>query len=80
MTMRIIFIIIFIIFSRIRINNEKPLLASSCLSVRLSLRLYQQSSHWTDILEILYWRPLWKSVEKLEFQVKKQYLPVDIKT
>jgi hypothetical protein len=33
-------------------RREKRLLASSCLSVRPSIQLYQHCSQWTELLEI----------------------------
>jgi hypothetical protein len=33
-------------------NREKHLLALSCLSVRLSIRIEQLGSHWADFHEI----------------------------
>ena len=47
-------------------NCEKRLLASSCLSVRLSARMEQLSSHWKDFHEILYLRIFRDSVEKVQ--------------
>jgi hypothetical protein len=35
-----------------------------------SLLMYQLISHWTNFHEILYWRPLWKSVRKPEIWFK----------
>jgi len=45
-------------------------LASSFLPVRLSVCLYQHGSHWTDFLEIWYWRLLRKLAEKLQISLQ----------
>jgi hypothetical protein len=34
------------------------------------IRMYQSSSHCTDIREIWYWRLLWKTVEKIKIWLK----------
>ena len=54
------------------------------MSVRMSIRMYQRSSNWTDVHKVWYWGLLWKSVEKL--QIKKNRtkisgtLPEDLST
>ena len=45
-------------------NCEKGLLASSCLSLRPSVRLEQLGSHWADIYEIWCLNIFRKSIEK----------------
>jgi hypothetical protein len=47
-------------------NCEKRLLASSCLSVRPSVRMEQLGSHWTDFRESLYLRIFRKCVQKIQ--------------
>jgi hypothetical protein len=42
------FVLIVSNFWRVRINSEKRLLASSCLSVRM----YQRGAHWTYLRQI----------------------------
>jgi hypothetical protein len=51
-------------------NFEKRLLASSCLSVRPSVRMEQLGSHWTDFQEILYLSIFRKPVEKIQVSLK----------
>jgi hypothetical protein len=46
-------------------NCAKRQLASSCLTVRLSVRVGQLGSRWTDFHEILHLRMFKKSVEKI---------------
>jgi len=48
-------------------NCEKRLLASPCLSVCLSVRIEQLSSHLTGFHEILYLGIFGKSVQKIQF-------------
>ena len=45
-------------------KHEKRLLASSCLSVRLTVRMEQLGTHWMDFHEILCLCSFLKSVEK----------------
>jgi hypothetical protein len=40
------------IFRHVRLAVEKRQQASMCLTVRLSIRMYQPASHWTDFREI----------------------------
>jgi hypothetical protein len=51
-------------------NCEKWLLASSCLSVCLSVRMEQIRSHWTDFHEIWHLCILRKSAEKIQVSIK----------
>ena len=51
---------------------EKRLLASSCLSVRLSYCVEQLGSHWTDFDEILYLSIFRKSVERIQVSLKSE--------
>ena len=51
-------------------NCEKRLLASSCLSVRLYVRMEQLAPHWTNFHGILYFSIFRKSVQK--FQILSQ--------
>jgi hypothetical protein len=51
-------------------NCEKRLLASSCLSVRPSVRMEQLGSYWTDFHEIWYLSIFRKSVEKIQVSLK----------
>ena len=46
-------------------NCEKRLLASSCSSVRPSVRMEQLGSHWTDFHEILHLSTFRKTVQKM---------------
>ena len=48
------------------VNYEKRLLASSCLQVRLPVRMVQFGSHWTDLHEILYLRIFRNSIQKIQ--------------
>jgi hypothetical protein len=43
---------------------------SFVMSVRLSVRMEQLGSHWTDFHEIWYWRIFRKSVEKIQVSLK----------
>ena len=49
---------------------EKRLTASSCLFVRLSVRMEQLSSHWTDFHEIWYLSIFRTSVENIQASLK----------
>ena len=49
---------------------KKWLLASSCLSVRPSIRMEQHVTHHNNFHEILYRRISWKSVEKIQVSLK----------
>ena len=51
-------------------NWEKRLLASSCLSVRPSVRMEQLGSHWTDFRIIGYLSILRKSVDVIQVSLK----------
>jgi len=51
-------------------NCEKRLCASSYQSVRLSVRLEQLGSHWTDFHETWHLRIVRKSVEKIQVSLK----------
>jgi len=59
-----------VIFRRVRNIAKRPLLASACLSVRLSVRMEQLGSKWTDFREIWYLSILRKSVEKIRVSLK----------
>jgi hypothetical protein len=48
-------------------KRKKPLLASSCLSLRPSARMEQLGSHWTDFHEIWYFIIFRKSGRKFKF-------------
>ena len=48
-------------------HYEKWLLASSSLTLRLSVRMEQLGSHWTNFCEILYLSNFRKSVKKFDF-------------
>jgi len=50
-----------LIVARVSKNDEKRLIASSCLSAR--------SKHWTDFHKILYIRTFLTSVEKIQFSL-----------
>ena len=65
------------ILSAVQVRQQickKRLLASSCLSVCLSVRpsvgIEQLSSHWTDFHEVLYLSIFRKSVEKIQVSLK----------
>jgi hypothetical protein len=54
-----------------KLRGNRPLLASSCLSVRLSVRMEQQlGSPWTDFHEVWHLSIFRKSVEKIEILLK----------
>ena len=57
-------------YRRVRKICEKRILASSCLSVRPSVRMDQLGSHWTDIHENLYLRIFGKYIEKIQVFIK----------
>jgi hypothetical protein len=59
-----------VIFRRVRNIAKKRLLASSCLSVRLSVRMEQLGFQWTDFREIWHLSILRKSVEKIQVSLK----------
>ena len=46
-------------------NCEKRVLGSSCLSIRLSVRMEQLGSHWTEFHKVWYLSNFRKSVEKI---------------
>jgi hypothetical protein len=52
------------------LSHVKRLLASSCLSVRLTVRMHQLDSRWTDIRQIWYSKLLRKSVQTLQIWLK----------
>ena len=54
-------------FGCVRKTAQKILLASPCLSVRLSVRMEQLSSHWTYFHEIIYLSIFRKSVREFKF-------------
>jgi hypothetical protein len=65
--MQVVSFLYIIIPCQARLHNcEKPLLASSCLSVRMK----QLSSHWTDFHEIMFVNFLRKSVEMVQVSLK----------
>ena len=49
---------------------RKRLLISSCLSVRLPVRMEQLGPHWTDFHEILYVSICRKSVQKIQVSLQ----------
>ena len=50
--------------------SKKHLLVSSCPSVLASVRIYQCGFHWTDLLEIWYWRLSRISVQRSQILFK----------
>jgi hypothetical protein len=44
-------------------DAQSPLLALSCVSVCLYVRMYHRDSHWTDFHEIWYWRLMFKTCQ-----------------
>jgi len=59
-----------ILFEALSQNCEKRLTASSCLSVRPSVRTQQLSSHSTDFHEIWYLNIFRTTVEKIQVSLK----------
>ena len=57
-------------FRRVRINSERNLLASSCLSVCLSFRPHVLAGLSLDVRDLLNWVLLRKCVEKLQILLK----------
>ena len=56
------------VFRRVRKISKRTI--SLEISVRLSVRMVQLGSHWTDCHEILYLRICRKSVEKFQVSLK----------
>jgi len=52
-------------------NDNKRLLAASCLFIRLSARMEHLRSHWTDFHEIWYLRIFRKSLNKIQVSLKQ---------
>jgi len=55
-----------ILFEALSQNCEKRLTASSCLSVRPSVRVEQLGSHWTDFHEVWYLGIFRTTAEKIQ--------------
>ena len=66
------------VFKRNRKILKKQLLASSCLSVHLSVRMEQLGSHWTDFQVFWFW--MFRSFFKVQRSVQSTYIPFGIFT